>query len=43
MLGSHFSAIFANFLRKNGVFLKNQCDDPVFTKKLALVYQQRQF
>jgi hypothetical protein len=30
MLWSQFSAIFANFRQKIGVFLKNQCCDPNF-------------
>jgi hypothetical protein len=30
MLWSQFSAIFANFLQKIGVFLKNQCYDQIF-------------
>jgi hypothetical protein len=30
MLCSQLSAIFANFRHKNGVFLKNQCYDPIF-------------
>jgi hypothetical protein len=32
MLGSKFSEIFANFQRKNGIFLKNQCYDHNFCK-----------
>jgi hypothetical protein len=33
MLLSQFSAIFAHFWRKNGVFLKKQqCNDPNFAK-----------
>jgi hypothetical protein len=31
MLWSQFSAIFANFWQKIGVFLKNQCHDSNFT------------
>jgi hypothetical protein len=36
MFWSQFSAILANFLRKNGVFLKNQYFDQIFLK-LAVV------
>jgi hypothetical protein len=32
MLSSQFSANFANFLQKIGVFLKNQCCDQIFAK-----------
>jgi hypothetical protein len=37
MLWSQFSAIFDNFQRKNGVFLKNQCYDQIF-HNLALFW-----
>jgi hypothetical protein len=31
MLWSQFSAIFEDFRQKNGVFLKNQCYDQIFS------------
>jgi hypothetical protein len=37
MSWSQFSAIFDNFQRKNGVFLKNQCYDQIF-HNLALFW-----
>jgi predicted DNA-binding protein len=33
---AQFSAIFANFLQKIGVFLETQCKDHIFCKKQAL-------
>jgi hypothetical protein len=38
MSWSQFSAIFVKFLRKNGIFLKKQCFDQIFAKKLAVVW-----
>jgi hypothetical protein len=43
MSWSQFSAIFANFLRKNGVFLKNQRYDQNFAKFTFVLSQKRQF
>jgi hypothetical protein len=34
MLWSQFSAIFAIFREKMGAFLKNQCSDHIFQKKI---------
>jgi hypothetical protein len=33
-----FSAIFANFRRKNGVFLKNKCFDQILAKTTPIFY-----
>jgi hypothetical protein len=43
MLWSQFSAIFANFWRKNCVFLKNQSYDNIFSKFAFVSSQKRQF
>jgi hypothetical protein len=42
MLWSQFSAIFASFLRKNGVFLKNQCYDQILGKTRSSLRKKRQ-
>jgi hypothetical protein len=43
MLWSQFSAIFANFRRKNWRFLKNQCYDQNFAKFSFILSQKRLF
>jgi hypothetical protein len=43
MLLSQFSAIFDNFRRKIGVFLKNQCYDQNFAYFSFVFSQKRQF
>jgi hypothetical protein len=42
-LGSKFSAIFDNFRRKNGIFLKSQCYDQNFAYLSFVLSQKRQF
>jgi hypothetical protein len=43
MFWSQLSAIFANFRRKIGVFLKNQCYDQNFAKTSSSLSQKRQY
>jgi hypothetical protein len=43
MLRSQFSAIFANFRRQIGVFLKYQCYDQLFSKFSFVLSQKCQF
>jgi hypothetical protein len=43
MLWSQFSAIFSNFRRKNGVFLKYQCYGQIIFKFGFVSSQKRQF
>jgi hypothetical protein len=43
MLWSQFSAIFPNFRRKNGVFIKYQCYDQFLTKFSFVFSEKRQY